>query len=123
MRVFEKKSLNKPAGFVPTARKPLRRGNRRWRAELIHSTLGPAGADTGSRHRGGANQPTGNPALRGPLEMIEFLMIPGAPTPVAPFSHATALDGWIFVTGQLPIDPSAETAPLPEGIEAQTRQV
>ena len=37
--------------------------------------------------------------------MIEFLMVPGAPAPVAPFSHATAVDGWVFVTGQLPIDP------------------
>jgi 2-iminobutanoate/2-iminopropanoate deaminase len=55
--------------------------------------------------------------------MIEFLMVPGAPTPVAPFSHATAVDGWVFVTGQLPIDPRAENAPLPEGIEAQTQQV
>jgi 2-iminobutanoate/2-iminopropanoate deaminase len=55
--------------------------------------------------------------------MIEFLMVPGAPTPVAPFSHATAVDGWVFVTGQLPIDPSADNAPLPEGVEAQTRRV
>jgi 2-iminobutanoate/2-iminopropanoate deaminase len=37
--------------------------------------------------------------------MIEFLMVPGAPTPVAPFSHATAVDGWLFVTGQMPTDP------------------
>jgi hypothetical protein len=37
--------------------------------------------------------------------MIEFLMVPGAPTPVAPFSRATAVDGWLFVTGQMPTDP------------------
>jgi 2-iminobutanoate/2-iminopropanoate deaminase len=55
--------------------------------------------------------------------MIEFLMVPGAPQPVAPFSHATAADGWLFVTGQMPTDPSADNAPLPEGIEAQTRRV
>jgi 2-iminobutanoate/2-iminopropanoate deaminase len=55
--------------------------------------------------------------------MIEFLMVPGAPTPVAPFSHATAVDGWLFVTGQMPTDPDDDTAPLPEGIEAQTRRV
>ena len=55
--------------------------------------------------------------------MIEFLMIPGAPQPVAPFSHATAADGWLFVTGQMPTDPSDDTAPLPEGVEAQTRRV
>ena len=31
-----------------------------------------------------------------------FFMAPGAPTPVAPFSHAVEVDGWIFVTGQMP---------------------
>jgi reactive intermediate/imine deaminase len=55
--------------------------------------------------------------------MIEFLMVPGAPTPVAPFSHAVAADGWVFVTGQMPTDPADDAAPLPEGIEAQTRRV
>jgi reactive intermediate/imine deaminase len=55
--------------------------------------------------------------------MIEFLMVRGAPTPVAPFSHATAADGWLFVTGQMPTDPVDDAAPLPEGIEAQTRRV
>ncbi len=55
--------------------------------------------------------------------MIEFLMVPGAPAPVAPFSHATAVDGWLFVTGQMPTDPDDDSAPLPEGIEAQTRRV
>src|SRR4051794_479549 len=55
--------------------------------------------------------------------MIEFLMVADAPTPVAPFSHATAADRWLFVTGQMPTDPADDSAPLPEGIEAQTRRV
>jgi reactive intermediate/imine deaminase len=55
--------------------------------------------------------------------MIEFLMIPAAPHPVAPFSHATAADGWLFVTGQIPTNPADDNAPLPVGIEAQTRRV
>jgi 2-iminobutanoate/2-iminopropanoate deaminase len=55
--------------------------------------------------------------------VIEFLMVAGAPTPVAPFSHAVACDGWLFVTGQMPTDPDDDGAPLPEGIEAQTRRV
>jgi len=50
-------------------------------------------------------------------------MIAGAPAPVAPFSHAVAADGWLFVTGQMPTDPEDDAAPLPEGIEAQTRRV
>lgn len=52
-----------------------------------------------------------------------FQMIPGAPRPVAPFSHLVDVDGWIFVTGQMPTDPNAPDAPLPAGIEAQTRRV
>jgi 2-iminobutanoate/2-iminopropanoate deaminase len=55
--------------------------------------------------------------------VIEFLLIEGAPTPVAPFSHAVAADGWLFVTGQMPTDPDDDGAPLPGGIEAQTRRV
>jgi 2-iminobutanoate/2-iminopropanoate deaminase len=55
--------------------------------------------------------------------VIEFLMIPGAPQPVAPFSHATATDGWLFVTGQMPTNPDDDSAPPPVGIEAQTRRV
>ena len=52
-----------------------------------------------------------------------FHMIAGAPTPVAPFSHATEVDGWVFLTGQMPTLPDDDTAPLPTGIEAQTRRV
>jgi len=50
-------------------------------------------------------------------------MVAGAPTPVAPFSHAVACDGWLFVTGQMPTDPDDDSTPLPQGIEAQTRRV
>ncbi len=50
-------------------------------------------------------------------------MVAGGPKPVAPFSHAVEADGWIFVTGQMPTDPSDPDAPLPPGVEAQTRRV
>ena len=50
-------------------------------------------------------------------------MIQGGPRPVAPFSHAVESDGWVILTGQLPTDPDAPDAPLPEGVEAQTRRV
>ena len=53
---------------------------------------------------------------------IAFHMIHGGPKPVAPFSHATEIDGWVFVTGQMPDTPDAPGR-LPEGIEAQTRNV
>tara|TARA_R110000868_G_scaffold102906_3_gene283509 strand:- start:238 stop:633 length:396 start_codon:yes stop_codon:yes gene_type:complete len=46
-----------------------------------------------------------------------------AAAPVAPFSHAVECDGWVQLTGQMPTDPNDDTAPLPDGIEAQTRRV
>ncbi|HVY14853.1 MAG TPA: RidA family protein [Rhodopila sp.] len=49
-----------------------------------------------------------------------FHMIQGGPKPVAPFSHAVEVDGWVFVTGQMPDTPAAPGI-LPAGIEAQTR--
>ena len=52
-----------------------------------------------------------------------FHMIQGAPDPVAPFSHAVEVDGWVFVTGQMPFTGTSATSPYPEGVEAQTRQV
>lgn len=52
-----------------------------------------------------------------------FHMIQGAPDPVAPFSHAVEVDGWVFLTGQLPFPGGSSTAPYPEGIDAQTRLV
>lgn len=54
---------------------------------------------------------------------MQFHMIPDAPTPVAPFSHAVETDGWVLLTGQMPTWPEDDSAPLPEGIEAQTRRV
>ena len=38
-----------------------------------------------------------------------FFMIDGAPTPVAPFSHAVECDGWVFVTGQMPTWPDDDS--------------
>ncbi|MFT7252729.1 MAG: 2-iminobutanoate/2-iminopropanoate deaminase [Paracoccaceae bacterium] len=55
--------------------------------------------------------------------MPEFHMIQGAARPVAPFSHAVEADGWVILTGQMPTDPDAPDAPLPDGIKAQTHQV
>ena len=51
-----------------------------------------------------------------------FHMISGGPRPVAPFSHAVEVDGWVILTGQMPTDPDAPDAPLPTGVEAQTRR-
>jgi 2-iminobutanoate/2-iminopropanoate deaminase len=57
------------------------------------------------------------------MSLPQFHMIADGPRPVAPFSHAVEADGWVFVTGQMPTDPEAPEAALPEGIEAQTKRV
>lgn len=57
------------------------------------------------------------------MSELQYHLISSGPRPVAPFSHAVETDGWVFVTGQMPTDPKAPDAPLPEGIEAQTRRV
>ena len=57
------------------------------------------------------------------MSQMQYHMISSGPRPVAPFSHAVETDGLVFVTGQMPTDPAAPDAPLPEGIEAQTKRV
>ena len=52
-----------------------------------------------------------------------FHIVPGAPQPVAPFSHATEVDGWVFLTGQMPTDPDDSDAPLAPDVGTQTRRV
>lgn len=55
--------------------------------------------------------------------MPEFHLIPTGPRPVGPFCHAAEAGGWVMLTGQMPTDPAAPDAPLPDGIAAQTRRV
>ena len=57
------------------------------------------------------------------MPLPSFHMIDAAPQPVATFSHASEIDGWVFLTGQMPTWPGEPERPLPEGIEAQTRRV
>lgn len=57
-----------------------------------------------------------------PLNEPLFHMIAGATQPVAPFSHAVEINGFVFLTGQMP-DTPAQKGILPQGIEAQTRNV
>lgn len=45
-----------------------------------------------------------------------------APKAIGPYEQAVKLDGWVFTSGQIPLDP--ETGAMVEGgIGAQTRQV
>lgn len=52
--------------------------------------------------------------------MSEFHVFHDGPEMVAPYSHAVETDGWLFITGQMPIGADGT---VPEGIEAQTHQV
>jgi len=55
--------------------------------------------------------------------MPTFHLLPDAPRPVAPYSHAVEAGGFVFITGQLATDPDDDALPLPAGIDAQTAKV
>lgn len=52
--------------------------------------------------------------------MKRIIATPEAPAAIGPYSQAVELNGALFVSGQLPVNPATGT--MPEGIEAQTRQ-
>jgi 2-iminobutanoate/2-iminopropanoate deaminase len=54
--------------------------------------------------------------------MAEIIETPNAPAPIGPYSQALRANGFIFVSGQIPVCP--ETGRVVEGgIEPQTHQV
>jgi 2-iminobutanoate/2-iminopropanoate deaminase len=54
--------------------------------------------------------------------MQEVIVTDSAPDPVGPYSQAIRANGFLFVSGQIPID-AASGAIVPGGVEEQTRQV
>ena len=52
--------------------------------------------------------------------MKKIIATNGAPAAIGPYSQAVELNGTVFVSGQLPVDPA--TGEMPQGIEAQTRR-
>lgn len=52
--------------------------------------------------------------------MKKIINSPKAPAAIGPYSQAVGVNGLLFVSGQLPVNP--RTGEMPEGIEAQTRQ-
>jgi 2-iminobutanoate/2-iminopropanoate deaminase len=53
---------------------------------------------------------------------MRFLHTDSAPKAIGPYSQAVALDGWLYTSGQTPIDPA--TGKLVDGgFEAQARRV
>ncbi|MDF1813048.1 MAG: RidA family protein [Verrucomicrobiales bacterium] len=53
---------------------------------------------------------------------MKIINAEGAPKAIGPYSHAVAVDGIIFCSGQIPLNPATMEI-VAGGIEAQTRQV
>jgi reactive intermediate/imine deaminase len=51
------------------------------------------------------------------MKKIETIQAPAA---IGPYSQGYIVNGFVFTSGQIPVDPA--TGDIPEGIEAQTRQ-
>lgn len=52
----------------------------------------------------------------------EVIRSENAPKAIGPYEQALKLDGWVFTSGQIPLDPQSG-AMVDGGIGAQTRQV
>merc|ERR1711879_830301 len=52
--------------------------------------------------------------------MKKIISTDNAPNAIGPYSQAVYINGQLYISGQLPIDP--ETGKMPEGIKAQTEQ-
>jgi len=52
--------------------------------------------------------------------MKRIITTPNAPAAIGPYSQAVELNGTLFLSGQLPVNPADGS--IPDGIEAQTRQ-
>ena len=52
--------------------------------------------------------------------MKKVINSPKAPKAIGPYSHAIEVNGMIYTSGQIPVDPA--TGNIPEGIAAQAEQ-
>lgn len=52
--------------------------------------------------------------------MIKIISTPNAPAAIGPYSQAVELNGTLYISGQLPVNPSDGT--MPADIASQTRQ-
>jgi len=53
---------------------------------------------------------------------MDFHLTEGAPRAIGPYSHAVSVDGWLYTSGQVGIDPATGDL-VSGGFEAQARQV
>lgn len=50
----------------------------------------------------------------------EIVKSSGAPEALGPYSQAVKVEGWVFCSGQIPVDP--DTGTIADGISAQTER-
>lgn len=53
--------------------------------------------------------------------MKKIIYTENAPQAIGPYSQAVEINGTLYISGQIPVDP--KTGKMPEGIQAQTEQV
>ena len=53
--------------------------------------------------------------------MKNVIQSSGAPRAIGPYSQAILADGWLYCSGQVPLDPAAGEV-VPGGVEEQTRR-
>ena len=53
--------------------------------------------------------------------MKKVISTTNAPAAIGPYSQAIEVNGMVFTSGQIPVNPA--TGEIPEGIEAQAEQV
>ena len=51
---------------------------------------------------------------------MKIIATPNAPAAIGPYSQGYAVNGFVYTSGQIPVDPA--TGAIPEGIEAQAHQ-
>lgn len=55
-------------------------------------------------------------------QLKKVIQIPGAPTPIGPYSQAILKNDTLYVSGQIPVDPASGNL-VTESIESSTHQV
>ncbi len=54
---------------------------------------------------------------------IQAVVTQDAPAPVGPYNQAVIADGWLYCSGQIPLDPATGEMVGEGNVEAETRQV
>jgi 2-iminobutanoate/2-iminopropanoate deaminase len=57
------------------------------------------------------------------MNPLHVVRTPGAPEAIGPYSQAIVSDGWVFCSGQIPLDPATMEVVGTGDVAAQTEQV